>query len=215
MSAHSSSRSRWRNIGLVIGLACSVTAMPAAQSATTPTGSAVQSKPPVIPPGITPPADYVIGPDDVLAVVFWRDADMSSEVTVRPDGKISLVLINEIQAGGLTPEELRVAVTTAASKFVADPTVTIVVRQIKSRKVFITGQVSKPGPYLILAPTTVVQLIAEAGGVLEWADAKNIMVMRTQNGKATSTKVNYRDLERGKSLHQNIPLRPGDTVIVP
>jgi polysaccharide export outer membrane protein len=182
---------------------------------TAPARGTVPGNPPVLPKGVTPPPDYVIGADDVLSVVFWRDEEMSSEVTVRPDGKISLVLINEIHAAGLTPEQLRVAVTEAAAHFVADPTVTIVVRQIKSRKVTITGQVSKPGSYPLLGPTTVVQLISEAGGVLEWADAKNIILLRTVDGKQASYRVNYRNLERGKSLQENVVLRPGDSIIVP
>src|SRR5713226_1779340 len=116
---------------------------------------------------VPPPADYVIGTDDVLNVVFWRDKDMSSEVAVRPDGKISLPLLNDVQAAGLTPAQLRVQLTESAKQYVSDPNVTIVVRQINSRKVFITGQVQKPGPYTLGGATTVLQLIATAGGVLE------------------------------------------------
>ncbi len=122
----------------------------------------------------------------MLTVVFWRDKDMSSDVAVRPDGKISLPLLNEVQASGLTPEQLRVQVTEAASKFVEDPTVSIVVKEIHSRKVFITGMVNKPGTYPLSGPTTVVQLIAMAGGVLEYADSKHITILRTVNGRQTS-----------------------------
>ena len=169
----------------------------------------------VVPGGLVPPPDYVIGTDDVLSVVFWRDKDLSSDVMVRPDGKISLLLLNDVHAGGLTVEQLRVAITEAASKYVEDPTVAVIVKQINSRKVFITGEVSKPGHYPLGGPTTVLQLIAQAGGVLEYANMEKIMVNRTENGKPVSLRVNYKDLVRGKNLQQNIMLKPGDTIVVP
>lgn len=164
-------------------------------------------------PGVPP--DYVIGADDVLTIVFWREKDMSGDVTVRPDGRITLPLINEVVAAGLTPEELRREVTTAADKLMEEPTVSVVVKEIRSRKVFITGQVSKPGPYPLTGPTTVMQLIATAGGVLEYADEKNISIMRTENGRAVSLRFNYNDVKRRRNLGQNIALKPGDTIVVP
>lgn len=205
-------------VGLMLLVANGVTSLANGQSTA---NSAVQAKPqnapvvPVAPAGITPPADYVIGPDDVLSVTFWRDKDLSGDVTVRPDGKISLVLLNDIQAGGLTPEQLRVAITEAAAKFVEDPTVAIQVKAIKSRKVFIVGQIAKPGEYPLVAPTTVLQLIAQAGGPHEYADTEKIQVNRKENGREISIRVNYKDLLRGKNLQQNITLKPGDSVLVP
>jgi polysaccharide export outer membrane protein len=168
-----------------------------------------------LPAGVAAPADFVIGPNDVLTIVFWRDKDMSSDVSVRPDGKISLPLLNDVQAAGLTPEQLRVQITTAAAKLVEDPTVSVVVKEINSRRVFITGQVAKPGTYALSGPTTVLQLIAMAGGVLEYADSKNIAIMRTENGKPSSFQFNYKDVTKRKNLKQNIELKPGDTIIVP
>ncbi len=165
--------------------------------------------------GVAVPPDYVIGAEDVLSVVFWRDKDMSSDVTVRPDGRISLPLINELDASGLTPEQLRQRLTQAASKFVEDPTVSVVVKSINSRKVFITGMVAKPGPYPIAGPTSVLQLIAMAGGLHEFADSKRISIARSDNGRQSSLLFNYKDVSKGKNLKQNIQLRPGDTVIVP
>lgn len=161
------------------------------------------------------PADYVIGPDDVLSIVFWREQDMSGEVVVRPDGMISLPLINDIQAAGLTPEQLRQQVEAAAARYVQDPTATVLVRQINSRKVFITGQVRTPGPYPLTSKTTVLQLIAMAGGLLEFADKGDIVIMRTQNGQTESFEFDYDDVRKGEDLEQNIELVPGDTVIVP
>jgi polysaccharide export outer membrane protein len=161
-------------------------------------------------------ANYVIGPDDVLSVVFWGDKDMSAEVVVRPDGKISLPLLNDIRAGGLTPDQLREAVNTEARRFVEDPSVTVVVKQINSRKLFITGQVEKPGPYPLTGRTTVLQLISMAGGLKEFADDKRILIMRTDTaGQQTGYPFNYHQVVSGKNLKQNIELKPGDTVIVP
>jgi polysaccharide biosynthesis/export protein len=183
----------------------------------TPAGPAtIANAPAAVPNGVpTLPPDYLIGPEDVLAIVFWRDKDMSTEVMVRPDGKISLPLLNDIQASGLSPEQLRLQLIEAASKIIEEPSVAIVVKAINSRKVFVTGQVSKAGPYPLSGATTVLQLIATAGGVLEYADSKNIRVMRTENGKPVSYRFNYKDVIKGKNLKQNIELKPGDTVIVP
>jgi polysaccharide export outer membrane protein len=167
-----------------------------------------------IPAAATPP-DYVIGPDDQLSVVFWHDKDMSADVIVRPDGRISLPLLNDVQAAGLTPDQLRERVTEQAKRFVEDPNATIVVRQINSRKVFITGQVEKPGPYSLMAPTTVLQLIAMAGGLKEYADGQKIKVFRTENGMPVNYSFNYKWVMEGKNLRQNILLKPGDTVVVP
>jgi polysaccharide export outer membrane protein len=161
------------------------------------------------------PADYVIGADDILTIFFWREKDLSQDVTVRPDGRISLPLLNEIQAAGLTPEQLRVQVTEAAEKLMEEPTVAVIVKQINSRKVFITGQVAKVGSYPLAGPTNVMQLITMAGGVLEYADSKNIQIIRTENGQPHSIRFNYDEVKRGKNLQQNILLRPGDTVVVP
>jgi polysaccharide export outer membrane protein len=179
-------------------------------SATTSAAAAIAT--PV--PAVTP-ADYVIGPDDQLSVVFWREKDLSADVAVRPDGKISLPLLNDVQAAGLTPEQLRTALTTAAARYIEEPTVTVVVKQINSRKVFITGQVQRPGPYSLGGPTTVLQLISMAGGVLEYAKKKDIVVMRTENGRPVSYRFNYSQVSERKNLTQNIELKPGDTVIVP
>lgn len=160
------------------------------------------------------PADYVIGVDDVLTISFWRDETMSGDFVVRPDGKISLPLLNDVQAAGLTPFQLCGTVTEAARRFLSDPVVSIVVREIKSRKVYITGMVSKPGSYDLAGSMTILQLITTAGGLAEFADSKNILVIRQEAGKNIPFKVNYDDLSKGKNLSQNIQLKPGDQVIV-
>ena len=165
--------------------------------------------------GVALPADYVIGPDDVLAVLFWRDQEMSGDYVVRPDGQITLPLLNDVQAAGLTPEQLRESLTKAASALMEDPSVTVGVKAINSRKVHITGMVGKPGAYPLTAPTTVVQLIATAGGLHEFAKKKNILIVRNENGRQVAFKFNYNDFMKGKNLKQNIELKPGDTVVIP
>jgi polysaccharide export outer membrane protein len=162
------------------------------------------------------PSGYVIGPDDVLGIAYWRNPDMSAEVTVRPDGLISLPLLNEVHAGGLTPEQLREQIAKAATKFLEEePTVSVVVKAINSRKVYITGMVAKPAYYPLSGAMTVVQLIATAGGLQEFADSKNIRIVRNENGRQVSFAFNYKDFTKGKNLKQNIELKPGDTVVVP
>jgi polysaccharide export outer membrane protein len=170
---------------------------------------------PVIPGAIVPPPGYVVGPEDVLAIAFWREKDLSVEAAVRPDGMITVPLINDIHAAGLTPDQLRERIQAGAAKFVEDPTVTVVVKAINSRKVFITGMVGKPGQYPLTGPTSVMQLIAMAGGLQEYADSKKILIMRTEGGEQVAKPFNYREVLDRKNLKQNIDLLPGDTVIVP
>ena len=167
------------------------------------------------PTGVTPPAGYVIGPDDVLAIVIWREKEMSSDVVVRPDGMISLPLLNELQAAGLTPDQLRAVIEKAASKWVKEPNATVIVKTINSRKVSILGNVGKAGSYPLTGDMTVLQLIATAGGLQEYADAKDIKIMRKVDGRDETLKFNYKDVVKGKNLQQNVLLKPGDTVIVP
>jgi polysaccharide export outer membrane protein len=188
------------------------------QTPATPPQNGNPAKPPAgvnIPAGVPTPADYVIGPDDVLTVVFWREKDLSGDVAVRPDGMITLPLLNDVKATGLTPEQLRDQLTKAAEKFVEVPSVTVVVKQINSRKVFVTGMVGKAGPYPLTGPTTVMQMLAMAGGVHEFADQKNITILRTENGRQIAFRFNYKDVKKRKNLKQNIELKPGDTIIVP
>jgi polysaccharide export outer membrane protein len=150
-----------------------------------------------------------------MKVDFWRDKDMSSEVTVRPDGKISLPLINEIQAAGLTPAQLKDRIAEEARKYVEDPTVTVEVKTINSRKVFITGEVGKKGAYPITGSMTVLQLISIAGGLGDYAKGEKILIVRNEGGKQASYKFNYKEVLNQRNLSQNIELKPGDTVVVP
>ena len=159
--------------------------------------------------------DYVIGPTDVLSVVFWGERDLTTEVTVRPDGKISLPLLNDIVAGGLTPEQLRRRLTDAAKRFVQNPVVTVVVRQVNNNRAFITGQIVRPGPYVLSGPTTVLQLIALGGGFTDFADRKHVLITRIENGVQHTFTFNYDDVVKRRAMAQNLILKPGDTVVVP
>ena len=203
----------WHRLVSVLALtaASAVCASAAGQNAAARPASAVAPA-----AAAAPSADeYVIGPDDVLSISFWREKDLSADVTVRPDGKVTVPLLNDVMASGRTPEQLRDAIQQMARAFLEDPTPTVVVKEIKSRRVFITGQVEKPGPYPLNDRLTVLQLIAVAGGLKEFADGKSITVMRTVNGRVVALPFNYRDVVRRKHLDQNVELRPGDTVVVP
>ena len=166
-------------------------------------------------PGAAATPDYVIGPDDVLSVVFWRDEQLSREVLVRPDGKISLPLLDDVQAAGLTPKELRDRLSGEAQRFVTDPKVTVVVRAINSRRAYITGQVVRPGQYPLTSSMSVLQLIATAGGLTDFAKSKDIRVVRVEQGRSISVPFNYDEVTKQKTTSQNIELKCGDTVIVP
>jgi polysaccharide biosynthesis/export protein len=168
-----------------------------------------------VPTGVVLPTGYVIGPEDVLSIVFWRDKELSADVVVRPDGKISVPLLNDVQAAGYTPEQLRGQVEKAAKKYIEDPSATVIVKAINSRKVHILGNVGKAGTYPLAGDMTVLQCIALAGGLQEYADAKNITIMRKEDGQDRAFKFNYKDVVKGKNLEQNIALKPGDTIIVP
>jgi len=160
------------------------------------------------------PPKCVIGVGDVLGITFWREQALSGDVVVRPDGKISLPLLNDVQAAGFTPEQLSQALAVAAVKFVDEPDVAVIVKEIRSRKVFLVGQVATPGMVPLTGDMNVLQLIAVGGGLLEYADRKDIVVIRTANRQEMRFKFNYDDVLNGKNRKQNILLQPGDTVVV-
>jgi polysaccharide export outer membrane protein len=160
------------------------------------------------------PPSYVIGVEDVLTIVFWRDKDMSGEVVVRPDGKISLPLLNDVPAVGLTPEQLAAALKEGARKYIRDADATVMVKEIHSRKVFVIGEVTKPGTIQLGRDMTVLQALGEAGGFLEHANKGDVVIVRNENGSEQRFKFNYNEVVRGKKTEQNIMLRPGDTILV-
>ncbi len=157
------------------------------------------------------PKTYLIGAEDVLQIKVWREADLSGPVGVRPDGKITLPLIGDVQAGGLTPEKLAAVITEGFSKFVTSPEVMVQVASVNSKKYFMSGEVQRPGSYPLVVPTTVLEAISIAGGLRDYAKAKDILIIRAPK----RFKFNYRDVIKGKNLSQDILLENGDHIFVP
>jgi len=158
--------------------------------------------------------DYVIGPEDVLHIAVWKESDLTAPLPVRTDGKISLPLLNDVQAAGLTPMQLADSLTEKLKKYVASPRVTVVVSSINSKRIFMVGEVGHAGPLPMLPNMTVLQALSSAG-MTQFANTKKIYVMRVQNGKQEKLPVNYRKLVKGEQVEQNYLLQPGDTIVVP
>jgi len=159
---------------------------------------------------------YVIGANDVLSINVWKEPDITRSVPVRSDGKISLPLVGELQAGGQTPRQLEQEVTKRLQSYISEPEVTVIVTDSKSQKINILGMVTKPGTYLLTSSTTVLDAIAMAGGFKDFAKQKSIYVLRrSPDGKETRMPFNYKDVIKGKNSEQNIRLQAGDTVVVP
>ncbi len=155
---------------------------------------------------------YVIGPSDVLTIQVWHEPDLSARaLPVRPDGKISLALLNDVQAAGLTPMQLNEEITKGLKRYVADPQVTVVVEAINSKRIYVMGQVQRPGAYPLLPNMSVLQALSGAGGLLQYANPKKIYILRT----TTKLPFNYKDALRGKDLGRQPVLEAGDTIVVP
>jgi polysaccharide biosynthesis/export protein len=159
--------------------------------------------------------NYVIGPQDVLDISVWKEPELTRAVPVRPDGKISMPLLNDVQAAGRTPLQLAADITTGLKKFVTDPQVTVIVSIINSQRVFILGEVIRAGAYPLLPNMTVLQALSSAGGFTIYANLKKIYVLRVEDGKQVKHPFNYKDVLAGKAAEQNIPLKAGDTIVVP
>jgi len=157
------------------------------------------------------PKTYVIGAEDVLMIRVWREPDLTGMVGVRPDGVISLPLLGDLQAGGITPEKLAENVKEGYIKYVTEPEVMVQVTQVNSKKYFVIGEVTRPGVYMLVVPTTISQALSIAGGFREYADTKSILILRGPK----RYKFNYRDWAKGKNLGQDILLESGDQIIIP
>jgi polysaccharide export outer membrane protein len=156
------------------------------------------------------PKTYVIGSEDVLAVRVWKEPEASGVVSVRPDGKITLVLGGDVQASGLTPEQLSKSVGDILANYMNRPQVTVIVQEVRSKKYYISGEVGRPGAFPLVVPTTIVEALTQAGGFREFANQKKIIVMRG----AKRITFNYKDYIKGKKLEQNIQLENGDHIVV-
>lgn len=158
---------------------------------------------------------YIIGAEDVLTINVWKEPEITRTVPVRPDGKISLPLISDVQAAGLTPVQLATLITEKLRKFLTDPQVAVIVTTINSRRFYVLGEVLRPGAFQLLPNMSVLQGLSSAGGFSQFADLKNIYVLRYENGKQIKMPFNYKDVVKGQKSEQNILLKTGDTIVVP
>src|SRR5271163_3406905 len=159
--------------------------------------------------------NYVIGAQDVLDINVWKEPDVSRIVPVRPDGKISLPLLNDVQAAGLTPSQLSAQITESLKKYVTDPQVTVIVTQINSQRIYILGEVNRAGAYPLLPGMTMLQGLSSAGGFTQFANLKKIYMFRMENGKQVKYPFSYKDVIDGKQPDENVILKAGDTIVVP
>jgi len=205
-----------RRLQWLVGiLICVLSSLVGAQSSPTSADSKPASSTSTVPdsaPGAGP--DYRIGADDVLKISVWKEPDLSETLPVRVDGKISMPLLNDVAAAGLTPTQLAALLTERLKKFVADPRVTVIVTAMNSQKVYVTGEVTHTGSMALTPNMTVLQALASAG-FTQFADTKKIYILRIENGQQRKIPVNYKKLVRGDALDQNIVLKPGDTIVVP
>jgi len=160
-------------------------------------------------------SEFVIGPEDVLKIHVWKQKNISVTIPVRSDGKISIPLVNDVEAAGFTPNQLKDKIAERLKKFIDEPTVSVIVAAINSIKVSVSGNVNSPGVYNIGREISLIEAISLAGGLGDFADPENIKIIRKENGIDKIFKVNYTDILNGEDLKQNITLVPGDSVVVP
>jgi len=159
--------------------------------------------------------NYSIAPEDVLTIDVWKEPEISRTVPVRRDGKISLPLLNDVQAAGLTPTQLGAEIVEKLRATIVHPQVTVIVAQMSSLRIYILGQVTRGGAYPLVPDMTVMQALSIAGGFTPYANLKKIYVMRSENGVSRIFPMNYKEVINGRKPQQNIPLNPGDTIVVP
>ncbi len=206
--------------GVALLLAPAGFAQTTAKPVITPTAKPAQAASPMaasqaeVPMADTDASRYVIGPDDSLQVTVWQEPSVSGTFPVRPDGMISLVLVGDIQASGLTPMHLAHDITLKLKKYIQDPIVSVVVAAVKSQRVYLVGEVQHAGPVVMTAGMTPLQAIAEGGGLSPYANGKHIYILRGPQGKQTKIPFNYKLALRGDN-RQDVPLLPGDTIVVP
>jgi len=158
---------------------------------------------------------YMIGPNDVLNIYVWKEAELTQDVFVMPDGRITFPLIGEVMAQGRTVSELKEAITEILKDYVTAPEVTVIVKKILSRRIYMIGKVNNLGPLSLEPDMTVLQALSTAGGFARWADTKNILIIRREGEKKIQLHFNYKEFISGKNIEQNIILRPNDTIVVP
>ncbi len=176
--------------------------------------SSKPAKAPEIPLKPVVPSDYVIGPDDTLHISVWKEPDMSATLPVRPDGKISIPLLDDVQAAGLTPVQLGNSIRDKLKKYVADPRVTVVVTGMNSQRIYVLGEVQHSGAMSLLPNMTMLQALSSAG-FTQFAKIKDIYLLRMQDGQQVKARFNYKEAVKGRDEQQNYVLKPGDTIVVP
>ncbi len=160
-------------------------------------------------------ADYKVLPGDLLAIMVWKEPELTLEVLVRPDGKFSFPLVGDVQATGRTVEQIQADIVTRIDTYIPDAVATVLVREIGGNKVYVVGKVNRPGPFVMTDDTDVMQALALAGGTTTFASLKSILVLRRNGGSRSAIPFNYDQVEDGENLEQNIVLQPGDVVVVP
>jgi len=158
---------------------------------------------------------YIIKPNDVLEIFVYKEPELTRKVLVRPDGRISFPLVQDLQAAGINPGELKISIEKELEQFLNAPSVTVIVEAIQSYRIFVVGKVQKPGSFMVEKPVTVLQALAFAGGFQEFADESGMTIVRTRDGRSTVLNFNYKDVVKGKGSEQNIFLESGDVVVVP
>ena len=166
-------------------------------------------------PATSTDPNYVIGPQDVLDINVWKEAELTKSVPVRPDGKISMPLLSDVQAAGLTPLQLSAQIRSQLKKYIADPQVTVTVTMVGSQRIYILGEVNRAGAYPLLPEMTAVQALSSAGGFTVFASVKKIYILRTEDGKQVKYPLNYKAVIACKAPQENILLKAGDTIVVP
>lgn len=159
--------------------------------------------------------NYVIGPEDELLVTVWREPDISRTVPVRPDGKISLPLLNDVQASGQTPMQLSHAIASRLAKYISTPEVTVIVTKVSTQRIFVLGEVARAGAYVLAPGMTSLEALSGAGGLTPFAKQSKIYILRMENGKQIRLPMNYKDVISGRKPEENFPLKAGDTIVVP
>jgi polysaccharide export outer membrane protein len=168
----------------------------------------------VPPPAQEVPSDYIIGADDTLHVSVWKEPEMNATLPVRPDGKISLPLLDDVQAAGMTPMQLAASIKDKLKKYISDPRVTVVVTAMNSQRIYVLGEVLHTGAMPLLPHMTVLQALSSAG-FTQFANLKAVYLLRMQDGQQVKIRFNYKDAIKGRGDQPNIVLKPGDTIVVP
>ncbi len=203
---------RMKKLAIVL-LALTTPALMFGQANNAVEGDQVKNPPSAAPQQGTP-SDYIIGADDTLHISVWKEPDLTETLPVRPDGKISMPLLGDVEAAGKTPLDLGDSIREKLKKYISDPRVTVVVTAMNSQRIFITGEVNKPGAVALLPHMTILQALSTAG-FTQFANLKGVYLLRNENGRQVKMPFNYKEVVKGNHPEQNIALKPGDTIVVP